>query len=80
MYVISYELCVTGGVLSVLLVLRVEIVNRICHDVPWVHGFLETTRDALHSHGATGSTAAATTATSTAAQHPACPTGATAHL
>lgn len=31
----------TGAVLSVLLVLRVEVVDGVGHDVPWVHCLLQ---------------------------------------
>lgn len=37
-------------VLSVLLVVRMEIVDSIVHYVPRIHRFFQTTRDTLHSH------------------------------
>merc|ERR1719427_1065376 len=35
-------------VLSVLLVLRVEVMYSICHDVSWVDGFFQRVGDTLH--------------------------------
>ena len=42
------QIFLTWTVLSILLVLRMEIMDCVGHDVPWVHGFLQQWCYALH--------------------------------
>ena len=48
------ESLVLRAVLGVLGVLRMEVVECVCHDIPGVHGLPQGARDALHGHVSAG--------------------------